>query len=87
MTLEGFETAIPTSRRPQTHFLDRAASGVSMKTRLSDQISSAQEELLPEAAAFPRHGNWLRGFIVSFLYAELQKAETSSLQNMKTGNH
>ena len=39
MTPVGFEAAIPASRRPQTHVLDRAATGIGMKMRLSDQIS------------------------------------------------
>ena len=88
MTPAGFEPAIPASRRPQTHVLDGAATGIGMKRRLSDQIRKfGAGRNVTWAAAVPRHGNWLRGFIVSLLYAELQKAETSSLQNMKTGNH
>jgi len=38
MPLAGFEPTIPTSERPQTHALDRAATGIGGLTKLVLQI-------------------------------------------------
>jgi len=39
MPLAGFETAIPASEQPQTHALERAATGIGLLKRCYDRIS------------------------------------------------
>ena len=52
MRLAGFETAIPASERPQTHDLDRAATGIGVfiigHVIFMDKMEMANEILLSE---------------------------------------